>query len=197
MFSIALTGGIASGKSHFAGLLSRLGADVADADEIVRSLHRPGGDGADAVASVFGRSYLLADGGTDRARLGELVFADADARRRLEQRLHPLVRSHLLAWRDSPSAAPIKVAQIPLLFEAGWQGDWRLSATLEAPLEFRVARLVARGLAREQALNRIAAQTTDAARAAQADVVIRNMASLDELEAAATIFFHKLENMPT
>ena len=197
MFSIALTGGIASGKSHFAGLLSRLGADVADADEIVRTLHRPGGGGADAVASVIGRSYLLADGGTDRARLGELVFADADARRRLEQRLHPLVRSHLLAWRDAPSASPIKIAQIPLLFEAGWQGDWRLSATLEAPPESRVARLVARGLTREQARIRIAAQTTDAERAAQADVVIRNMASLEELEAAATIFYHKLESMPT
>ena len=197
MFSIALTGGIASGKSHFAGLLSRLGADVADADEIVRTLHRPGGGGADAGASGFGRSYLLADGGTDRARLGELVFADADARRRLEQRLHPLVRSHLLAWRDAPSASPIKIAQIPLLFEAGWQGDWRLSATLEAPPESRVARLVARGLTREQARIRIAAQTTDAERAAQADVVIRNMASLEELEAAATIFYHKLESMPT
>ena len=197
MFSIALTGGIARGKSHFAGLLSKLGADVADADEIVRTLHRPGGSGADAVASVFGRSYLLADGSTDRARLGELVFADADARRRLEQRLHPLVRSHLLAWRDAPSASPIKIAQIPLLFEAGWQGDWRLSATLEAPPESRVARLVARGLTREQARIRIAAQTTDAERAAQADVVIRNMASLEELEAAATIFYHKLESMPT
>ena len=197
MFSIALTGGIASGKSHFAGLLSTLGAEVADADEIVRSLHRPGGSGADAVASVFGRSYLLADGGTDRARLGELVFADADARRRLEQRLHPLVRSHLLAWRDSPSAAPFKIAQIPLLFESGWQGDWDLSATLEAPLESRVARLVARGLSREKALNRIAAQTTDAARAAQADVVVRNMASLAELETAASIFFHQMESIAT
>ena len=79
----------------------------------------------------------------------------------------------------------------------GWQGDWRLSATLEAPPESRVARLVARGLTREQARIRIAAQTTDAERAAQADVVIRNMASLEELEAAATIFYHKLESMPT
>lgn len=196
MFTIALTGGIASGKSHFAGLLSKLGADVADADEIVRTLHRPGGSGASAVASVFGQSYLLADGGTDRVRLGELVFADADARKRLEQRLHPLVRRHLLAWRDAPSASPIKVAQIPLLFEAGWQGDWHLSVTLEAPLELRVARLMARGISREQARNRIAAQTTDAVRAAQADVVIRNMASLDELETAAEIFYHKLESMP-
>ena len=197
MFSIALTGGIASGKSHFAGLLAKLGADVADADEVVRSLHRPGGKGAEAVAAFFGRSYLLPDGGTDRERLGELVFADAAARRQLENLLHPLVRSHLLAWRDAPSASPIKIAQIPLLFEAGWQGDWRLSATLEAPPESRVDRLMARGLTREQARNRIAAQTTDAERAALADVVIRNMASLDELETAATIFFHKLENMPT
>ena len=195
MLSIALTGGIASGKSRFAGLLSQLGADVADADEVVRSLHRPGGKGAEVVASIFGRSFLLPDGGTDRARLGELVFADDDARKRLEQALHPLVRSHLSAWRDTASVSPIKVAQIPLLFEAGWVDDWDLAVTIEAPLAFRLARLAERGLSREQALNRIGAQMDDAARAAQADVVIRNTGSLEELEATATIFYHTLESM--
>ncbi|MGI5869279.1 MAG: dephospho-CoA kinase [Kiritimatiellia bacterium] len=196
MLSIALTGGIASGKSHFAGLLSKLGADVVDADEVVRSLHRPGGKGAEVVASIFGRSFLLPDGGTNRARLGELVFADADARKRLEQQLHPLVRDHLLAWRDAPSASPIKVAQIPLLFEAGWMDDWDLTVTIEAPLAFRLARLAERGLSREQAMSRIGAQMDSATRTAKADVVIRNTASLEELEAAARIFYHKLESMP-
>ena len=195
MFSIALTGGIASGKSHFAGLLAKLGADVADADEVVRSLHRPGGKGAEAVAAFFGRSYLLPDGGTDRERLGELVFADAAARRQLENLLHPLVRSHLLAWRDASTASSFKIVQIPLLFESGWERDWRFAATIEAPVAFRMDRLVGRGLTREQAASRISAQLDDASRAARADIVVRNVASLAELETAATLFHHLMESL--
>ena len=194
MFSIAVTGGIACGKSLFGQMLGDLGADVVDADVIVRSLHRPGGKGAELVASNFGGAYLLPDGGTNREHLGSLVFSDASARRRLNDLLHPMIRNELLAWKERPSATPFKVAQIPLLFEEGWETDWDLSVSIEAPENVRFSRLLARGLNPEQARNRIAAQMTSAQRAEKADVVIHNDATVAELQFAARRLFLQMEN---
>jgi len=193
MFSIAVTGGIASGKSLFGSMLSNLGADVADADEIVRKLHRPGGRGALLVASAFGSKYLLQDGSTDRASLGNLVFGDASARRRLDDLLHPMVRDELLSWKDRPAASPIKVAQIPLLFEKGWESDWDLTVDVEAPERARLERLLSRGLSHKQSVNRIYAQMTSANRAEKADIVIYNDATVAELEKAARRLMQYLE----
>jgi len=193
MFSIAVTGGIASGKSLFGSMLSDLGADVADADEIVRKLHCPGGSGALLVASAFGSKFLLQDGSTDRASLGNLVFGDASARKRLDDLLHPIVRNELLSWKDRPSASPIKVAQIPLLFEKGWETDWDLTVDVEAPQRTRIARLHSRGLSYEQSINRISAQMTSANRAEKANIVIVNDASVAELEQAARCLIQYLE----
>ena len=193
MFSIAVTGGIASGKSLFGSILSDLGADVADADEIVRALHRPGGRGALLVASAFGSNYLLQDGSTDRTRLSNLIFSDASARQRLDDLLHPLVRNELLSWKDRPSASSVKVAHIPLLFEKGWESDWDLTIDVEAPEHVRVERLLSRGLSEEQSLSRINAQMTSAKRIGKADIVIYNDATIAELEKAAQRLIHYLE----
>lgn len=193
MFSIAVTGGIASGKSLFGSILSGLGADVADADGIVRMLHCPGGRGALLVASAFGSKYLLQDGSTDRTSLGNLVFSDASARRRLDDLLHPLVRNELLSWKNRPSASPVKVAQIPLLFEKGWESDWDLSVDLEAPERIRIERLISRGLSEAQSASRITAQMTSAQRAGKADIVIYNGATVVELEKAARRLIQYLE----
>ncbi len=194
MFSIAVTGGIASGKSLFGKMLAEQGADVMDADDIVRRLHRSGGRGASLVASAFGDTFLLPDGGTDRVRLAACVFEDAAARRHLETLLHPLVRDALLSWKQTSGTTPIKIAQIPLLFESGWEGDWDLTVTLEAPRDLRVARLLARGLSRAEAEQRISAQMTSAKRAERADVVITNGAGIAELEQAARRLMHHVEN---
>ncbi len=185
MFSIAVTGGIASGKSLFGSILSNLGADVADADDIVRAFHRSGGKGALLVASAFGSKYLLPDGSTDRASLSNLVFSDASARRRLDELLHPLVRNELLSWKDRPSAASVKVAQIPLLFEKGWESDWDLTIDVEAPDCVRLERLLSRGFSEEQSFSRINAQMTSAKRIGKADIVIYNDATIAELKKAA------------
>ncbi len=193
MFSIAVTGGIASGNSLFGSLLSNLGADVADADEIVRALHRPGGRGALLVASAFGSNYLLQDGSTDRTSLGNLIFSDASARQRLAELLHPLVRDELLSWKDRPSASSVKVAQIPLLFEKGWESDWDLTIDVEALERVRMERLLSRGLSEAQAFSRINAQMTSAKRIGKADIVIHNDATVAELEKAATRLIHYLE----
>ena len=185
MVSIAVTGGIASGKSLFGKMLSSLGADVADADDMVRQLHAPGGKGASRVASAFGNNFLLPSGGTDCSQLASCVFSDRVARRRLEDLLHPLVREMLLSWKNTSLAKPIKIALIPLLFECEWQGDWDLTVDIEIPADVRLVRLRSRGLSEEAARQRILAQMTSAQRTEKADIVIYNHASIAELENAA------------
>ena len=197
MICFALTGGIACGKSFFGSLLSGLGAEVVDADEIVRTMHAPGGKAAQAVRETFGPAFLGPDGATDRKRLGGLVFADASARRRLEELLHPLVRQHILDWKASASAAAFRCAQIPLLFESGWEGDWDATVTIESPLPLRLARLAARGLSREESLRRIAAQLPEGTRRAKADFTVENDADPATMRERAADLLRNLRNLGT
>jgi len=185
MNTLALTGGIACGKSLFGSFLAQLGADVVDTDELVHRLHAPGGEAAKAVEHAFGPGYLAPDGGTDRAKLARLVFSEPSARLRLESIVHPILRATLLAWRDAPAApgaAPLRVAQIPLLFETGWTDGWTFTATVETTSEeSRLARLRARGLSDAEARARIAAQLPAAERMRRADFVVLNDGTPDEL----------------
>ena len=185
MNTLALTGGIACGKSLFGSFLAQLGADVVDTDELVHRLHAPGGEAAKAVEHAFGPEYLAPDGGTDRAKLARLVFSETSARLRLESIVHPILRASLLAWRDAPAApgaAPLRVAQIPLLFETGWTDGWTYTATVETTSEeSRLARLRARGLTEEEARARIAAQLSASERMKRADFTILNDGTTEDL----------------
>ena len=185
MNTLALTGGIACGKSLFGSFLAQLGADVVDTDELVHRLHAPGGEAAKAVEHAFGPEYLAPDGGTDRAKLARLVFSEPSARLRLESIVHPILRASLLAWRDAPAApgaAPLRVAQIPLLFETGWTDGWTYTATVETTYEeSRLARLRARGLTEEEARARIAAQLSASERMKRADFTILNDGTTEDL----------------
>ena len=185
MNTLALTGGIACGKSLFGSFLAQLGADVVDTDELVHRLHAPGGEAAKAVEHAFGPEYLAPDGGTDRAKLARLVFSEPSARLRLESIVHPILRASLLAWRDAPAApgaAPLRVAQIPLLFETGWTDGWTYTATVETSSEeARLARLRARGLSDEEARARIAAQLPASERIARADFTVLNDGTTEDL----------------
>ena len=197
MICFALTGGIACGKSFFGSLLSGLGVQVADADETVRALHAPGGKGALAVRQAFGPDFLGPDGATDRKRLGSLVFADPSARRRLEALLHPLVRQQLLEWKDAEPRPAFRCAQVPLLFESGWAGDWDAVVTIESPLPLRLERLAARGLSREEAMDRIAAQLSGEIRRAKADFTVENDCDPDTLRGRAENLLQQLRKLGT
>lgn len=180
---IGLTGGIGSGKSAVAELLAGHGAVIIDADLLAREAVAPGSPGLAAVVDAFGPGVLAPDGGLDRPSLGRLVFADADARARLNGIVHPQVR-RLAAEREaalSPSAVAVHV--IPLLVETGQQEAFDLVVVVDVPPEVQLARVRARdGLGEPEARARLAAQAGRDARLAVADVVIANDGSPAHLE---------------
>ena len=126
-YCVALTGGIACGKSTVAETWRRCGADILDADAVGHELIAPGGECTEAVVREFGPEVRAADGGVDRARLGTLVFADLHARARLNGLLHPAVIRRVRAWAaDIRRQGRLGVAVIPLLYEVGFEKEWEL-----------------------------------------------------------------------
>jgi dephospho-CoA kinase len=157
---VGLTGGVGSGKSTVAEMMRELGADVVDADEATHAVYEPGSPGFAAVVREFGEAY--ADGGRiDRSRLGELVFGDDDARRRLNSIVHPLVREWM-AQRTAEAAergAQVVVQDVPLLFENGLERLFSSIVLVYVPEDVQVERLVSgRGFTPERARAMIAAQ---------------------------------------
>lgn len=182
MTRIALTGGIAAGKSTVARRLAELGAIVIDADLLSREVVAPGTDGLAAVQERFGPGVIGADGALDRPALGELVFSDEGARRDLEGIIHPRVRERAAELAAAaPQGSPV-VQDIPLLVETGQAGDFDLVLVVQAPREQRVQRMVDdREMTPEEAASRIGAQASDAERVAVADVLLDNSGTVEEL----------------
>ncbi|TNF73701.1 MAG: dephospho-CoA kinase [Acidobacteria bacterium] len=179
-YRVGLTGGLAAGKSTVAGWLGEAGFRVIDADRLVADLYRPGGDGARAVAELFGAEHLAADGSVDHARLAREVFAEPTARRRLEEAIHPLVRERFSELTGETDG--VAVLEATLLVEAGFAPDFDLVVTVEADPELRLQRAIARGLEPEAARRRLAAQSEPDTRIEAAHRVLWNNGSLDELE---------------
>lgn len=187
MLRVGLTGGIGSGKSEVSRRLAALGAVVLDADKAAREVVAPGTPGLAAVAETFGSGVLLPDGSLDRARLGEIVFADAEARGRLNAIVHPLVHEWMRAAEAEAAAAAgdgaVIVHDVPLLAEGGRSGDFDLVIVVDAPPDAQAGRLVRqRGMTADQARARIAAQATRQQRLAVADIVIDNSGLLADLD---------------
>jgi dephospho-CoA kinase len=178
---IGLTGGIGSGKSVVSQLLVRRGAVLVDADVLAREVVAVGTPGLAAVVEAFGESVLAADGSLDRPALAAVVFADPEARRRLEGIVHPLVRRRAAELIAAAAPDAVVVQDVPLLVETGQAASYDLVLVVEADLETRVARLVQRGLTEDDARARIAAQATDEQRRAVADVVLDNSGTLEQL----------------
>jgi dephospho-CoA kinase len=176
MLMLALTGGIASGKSVVAERLVELGAVLVDSDLLAREVVAPGSIGLARIIETFGAGVLAPDGSLDRKALGAIVFADGERRAQLNAITHPLIgeRAEALIAAAAPDA--VIVRDIPLFIESG--ADPRafdLVITMTADIETRIRRMVERrGMTREEAIQRIEAQAPETARLAIADVVIRN-----------------------
>ncbi len=181
---VALTGGLASGKSTIARRLAEHGAVVVDADRIVRDVQQPGSPVLADLADAFGDEVLLADGSLDRAALGSRVFGDPEAVARLNAIVHPAVRAESarrFAEAFAADPAAVVVYDVPLLVEARVDDPWELIVVAHAPADVRRRRLVElRGMAEEDAAARLASQVSDQARLAVADVVIDTAGSLDD-----------------
>jgi dephospho-CoA kinase len=186
---VAITGGIACGKSLFSHYLSQLGVDILDADDVVHRLEAPGGAAVVELRSLFGDRVVRPDGGIDRVILGEIVFGDSAERDRLNRLLHPLVKKAIQEWLDRPGDG-LRVVVIPLLFEVGWDRDWDVIICLSCSEALQVERLMrARGLSAEQARRRVAAQMPVAEKAARSQRVVNNEADADALaQEAAEVY---------
>jgi dephospho-CoA kinase len=157
---IGLTGGAGSGKSTVAEMLRELGAVVVDADEASHAAYAPGSPGFDAVVNEFGSDFVHG-GQIDRARLGELVFHDEDARRRLNAIVHPLVRTWMAerTFEAEDRGAEVIVHDVPLLFENGLEKLYSDVVLVHVPEKLQLRRLVdGRGVSEDRARGMIAAQ---------------------------------------
>ncbi len=195
---IGLTGGIGSGKSTVAAMLSNMGAVVIDADAISRQLTAPGGAALEAIAHAFGSHMIGADGAMDRQAMRTLVFANPGARQQLEAIIHPLVTQTIRqqAQAAADAGARVVVLDIPLLAEGG--GRWRKEVdkilVVDCSEETQIERVMQRsGLQHEEVQRIIAQQASRQQRAQIADVLLLNegldMAALQaEVEKVARQF---------
>ena len=183
---IALTGGIAAGKSLVASRLRELGAIVIDADVLAREAVEPGTPGLERIVAAFGGGVLQPDGALDREALGEIVFGDADRLAELNAIVHPEVQRRAAAAIDLAAAADpdaIVVYDIPLLAETARDRTERFDriVTVDADPALRLQRMVEhRGMPPEAAAARIAAQASEAQRQAIATDVIDNSGTIEE-----------------
>lgn len=181
---VALTGNVAAGKSTVADCFAAAGIPVVSADRVAREVVAPGTPALARIREVFGDEMITSEGGLDRARLREVVFADADARTRLEGITHPRIRETVDRWIAERTAegAPLVVAEIPLLFETGRDADFDRIVFVDAEPAERLRRMVEdRGLEVEVARGIMESQGDPAAKRRRAHHVIDNDATLDAL----------------
>ena len=190
---VGLTGGVASGKSTVSLLLAELGAIVIDADVLAREVVAPGTAGLAEIVEAFGPDVLTAEGELDRPAVGAIVFADEAKRRALEAIIHPRVRER---GRELEAAAPegsVVVHDIPLLVETGQPSHFDAVVVVDVPVEVQLQRMIdLRGMTREEAEARIAAQATREDRLAAATHVIDNTGPLADLAARVAEVYDEL-----
>ena len=180
MFIVALTGGIGSGKSTAGDFFEDLGAVVVDADQLARDVIERGTDGFDELVVTFGDN-VLSNGILDRTKLGQIVFSDAQARKKLEEIIHPRVQAAFIEIVETSPQGAVIVYQIPILVETAGKDRFDYVITVEATLENRIARLKERGMKGYEIEARMKIQATDAERAEIADAVFNNDGDSDQL----------------
>jgi dephospho-CoA kinase len=180
-FRIALTGGIASGKTAVANEFIRLGVPVLDSDQIARDVVEPGTAALALIIRQFGSEILDSTGRMDRRKMRELVFADPAKRKQLEAITHPAIREEL-ARKSASAGGPYQIHAIPLLTEGGRAKSYDRVLVVDCPEELQIARLMQRdGVDETQARRALAAQASRQQRLAIADDIIENTGALDTL----------------
>jgi len=185
MLRVALTGGIATGKSYVLDRLRRRGVPCLDADALVHGIEAAGTESTKEIAARFGPDVIAADGSVDRRKLGSIVFADASARRDLEAIVHPAVYRAIAAGlrafelTEKPEMA---VVDVPLLFESGHALNFDKVIATVCPIEMQMAWLLERGVSELEARQRLAAQLPSAEKAARADFVVRTDGSFADTD---------------
>ena len=186
---IGLTGGIAAGKSEALAAFARLGAATLSSDAVVHELLE-----SDSLRAKLAERWgpeVLVDGGVDRARIGEIVFADPDQLNWLEEQVHPLVQERTAAWLTSlPADTEVAVVEVPLLFEAGTDKAFDTTVAVVTADEVRRERAAARGHALVD--EREARQLPQLEKAERAEHVVENDGSVDDLERALSALLAKL-----
>ena len=199
MLRIALTGGIATGKSHVLERLQARGIPCLDADLLVHGAMAGGTEISRAIAERFGDDVLDREGAVDRRKLGRIVFADQAARRDLEAIVHPVVRRAIEAGLrafERIGGASFAVIDIPLLYETGRAADFdRVIATV-CPPAVQIERLMARGLNEADARQRLEAQMPAEEKAARADFVINTDGTIEETETQVEGIVRMLKEIP-
>jgi dephospho-CoA kinase len=181
---VALTGGIASGKSHVLRSLARRGVPTTDADRLAHDVLAASSPAVAAVRARFGKEVVDDQGGVDRRALGSIVFSDPDARRALEEIVHPAVYEAIDRWFASlPAGTSSAVADIPLLYETGHDSEFDVVVVAACPPEEQLRRVMARDrLSNDEASARIASQWQLDEKVRRADHVIWTTGSVEETE---------------
>lgn len=196
MLSVGLTGNVAAGKSAVARIWAEEGVPVISADELAREAVTPGSEGLDLVVDAFGPDILGTDGTLDRSRLRDIVFRDSDARRRLEEILHPLIWRLRTEWMRERALEghALTVAEVPLLFEAGLDGEFDVTVLVDAPEDVRRARLVElRGIEPDEAQRIMDAQLDPTIKRVRAHHVLENGGTLEALAQSARALLGRLQ----
>lgn len=176
MLRVALTGGIATGKTYVLEQFRRRGVPCLDADSLAHGVTAGGTEATSAIAARFGADVLAADGSVDRAKLSSIVFADPAARHDLEALVHPAVYRAITAGLrafELLDLSPLAVVDVPLLYESGHADDFACVIVTACPPEMQLARLLERGLSDDEARMRIDAQWPTEEKARRATFVIR------------------------
>jgi len=196
---VALTGGIATGKSYCLARFADLGAPTIDADVLARQAVAPGTPGFAAVRERFGQAVLRPDGSLNRDALGRLVFSDVQARRDLEEIIHPQVYEGVRRWFEqleaSPNQVPAAIADIPLVFETSHEADFDTIVVVRCRPDQQLERLVERsGLSEDDAKRRIETQLPIGVKASRADHVIDTSGSFAETNLQVVDVWEKLKS---
>lgn len=190
---VALTGGIASGKSTVAEMLKKRGATIIDSDVLAREVVEPGTKGLARIVERFGSEVLLGDGGLDRPALGRIVFADDAARADLNAIVHPMVRERAEALGAEAPEGALVAQVIPLLVEVGLVDGFERVVVVDVPEELQLDRLMERnGFTAEEARARIDAQASRAERLAVATHVIDNSRGIDHTRTQVDALYDEL-----